>query len=229
VPPLNVSFEKVRVDVAREQLAEAQDDKQRAARRRALAERIAELEDAKQRHADKIKARDQAKDTLDACLKNERDLFRQRQEEEAARRAQADEEYRQQMERVRSLVTNKKYVHTASSALICMAQDERNAFLKEIAEEKKYSRIGGVQNNRTLYDLQEEVRATDRVIARRQRDLATHKLRPLSCKDKTVTLVKRCVLLALANIEPDDVCVDKQHNDVVDTGLALLFVEQQTP
>lgn len=78
------------------------------------------------------------------------------------------------------------------SANVCGGQEEQEAARKEIAKEKKYSRIGGSIDLRAMHDLQDRLRSADERIEKNKAALKQRKLKPYACTDNNVKQVMVC-------------------------------------
>jgi hypothetical protein len=103
----------------------------------------------------------------------------------------------------------------AMSVLLCDASSSRKAALTEIAKQKKYSSLGGVENKAALYNLQLRVRTSDERIAEANKRLSAAHASPMSCTDKAVHAVWSCFVPGvphmLEHLEADD-CSDPDNH-----------------
>lgn len=84
----------------------------------------------------------------------------------------------------------------AVSSAVCLLDDYRSAMLKEIATEKRYSKIGGVQNNLKLLQLQNRIRTIDEYANTLRRSAKSWKVTLLKCNAKYVQPIIACALNA---------------------------------
>ncbi len=79
-------------------------------------------------------------------------------------------------------------------AIFCHTKQARVSALNEIAQEKKYARIGGMVNKAKLYALQQVVRWADETDTQEGIDLKSFKgVKPASCASAGVRDVLRCL------------------------------------
>jgi hypothetical protein len=190
--PINNKFRVERVEQARRDLAAAK--KWRDKYKRELDEAVADLEAARAQWRQVALKRDEAAKALGECVVRERAEFDARVEaRRVAAQEKADAESKRR-ERVVALVSDRPTMQVALSAMICVETVERAAALREIAAEKKYARVGGVQNNSKLYELQRQVRSHDERKLEWQKGLKVRKLKALGCALATVRPVVECIL-----------------------------------
>lgn len=87
---------------------------------------------------------------------------------------------------------NKVAMQAMLSTRICRTEIARRNVLDEIKKQRKYARIGGVQNNSILYSLQTKLRVADESIASDRKSLATWPAKALSCNDDMVKAIRMC-------------------------------------
>jgi hypothetical protein len=123
-------------------------------------------------------------------MRDERERLRIEQAELLAReQAEADEHAALVEKRKR----DPQYVRPILSALICYQRAARTVALDEMRTEKRYSELGGVQNNVKLYALQQRVREMDEGIAESKRLLASKRWKALPCVERRVKMVVACL------------------------------------
>jgi hypothetical protein len=181
------------VERARRDLAAATNDRARAQYKRRLDEAVAQLESVRAATIADIAKRDETARQLSECVERERRAFL---EEAAARSAEAERkanEQRAQRERIEKLMSSKPTVQLVLSAMVCVAKNDRASALRAIADEKKYARIGGVQDNAKIYELQQAVRESDQRAASLGRELKQRKSTAIKCGDPKVTQLATCI------------------------------------
>jgi hypothetical protein len=89
-----------------------------------------------------------------------------------------------------ALASNKDYVRLAVSGLICHADIVRMVGLKQIADEKEASKIGGVVNMKTLHDAQTAVFKARKLTAYYRDVLKSRHLKAMECKGDVTVLLK---------------------------------------
>ena len=87
---------------------------------------------------------------------------------------------------LKAFLENPKAVRLMLSARLCAGQERRKRAMVEIAQEKKYARIGGALNLSKLRELQDEVRTADTIVAQSNLGLKQEKAKPLSCAQEDV-------------------------------------------
>ena len=87
---------------------------------------------------------------------------------------------------LKAFLENPKAVRLMLSARLCAGQERRKRAMAEIAQEKKYARIGGALNLSKLRELQDEVRTADIIVAQSNLGLKQEKAKPLSCAQEAV-------------------------------------------
>ena len=140
-----------------------------------------------------ISRRDATAAALAACIERERGAYLER---DTARRGEDERKAAAgaaERERVERLMNSAPMVRLALSAMVCVTNSERADALRAIADEKKYSRIGGVQNNSKIYDLQQQVRQSDQQTALLVGDLKKRKTTAIKCADPTVKQIVACL------------------------------------
>lgn len=76
---------------------------------------------------------------------------------------------------------------------LCQQRAAKTAALAEIAKEKKYARIGGIERMRKIYDLQEDIRAADEATAQIRAFLRTYdRVHPSGCAAREVKALLAC-------------------------------------
>lgn len=75
------------------------------------------------------------------------------------------------------------------SARVCHLQSIRSDLVAEIAKQKKYAKLGGVENMQALYDLQEQIRSLDERVQSDRDDLGAQLL---SCRARMVRAALYC-------------------------------------
>lgn len=189
-----------RVERARSDLARAKDKQSRTVAKITLDDAIVHLENVRAEWRRKASSRELTAAALKECVARERGAFDTRAEAdraEAQRRAeesqrQADKETKER-ERIKSLMGHRPTLQVAISAKLCVDAGGRATALREIAAEKKYARIGGVQNMSKLYELQQDVRDYDERKVVWQRTLKQLKLKALGCKASDVKPLAVCI------------------------------------
>lgn len=113
----------------------------------------------------------------------------QQAQDEAAKKERDAEEVA--LDKIRR---NAKAMSMIYGAGFCLIAEDRAAALKEIATQRKYSRIGGVVNLRSLSALQDTVRRLDELEAADRKTLREDfpKLKPLACTDAAVKALVFC-------------------------------------
>jgi hypothetical protein len=127
----------------------------------------------------------------------EKALFEQRQrleqkaaesnQKEAERRQQAEEAAEREEQRKKDLAEaeeDPEVMRAVWSLVICYWADVRADALREIAAEKKYSKIGGAVNLARLHGEQDRIRVADERTERAKSALGDFRAKPLSCKHK---------------------------------------------
>jgi len=150
-----------------------------------------------------------------ACLNNARRDYdarlrayqeRQRREKEEDRRA---EETRRRIDeaaaavdaQIDKLSQDATEMRVAYSTQLCTYRRERQDTLREIARQKKYARIGGVENLSDLYALQQTIREIDEKISGLVSDMIQKRFKPLPCSSSKVAALLACMTT-------DDDCSD---------------------
>ena len=110
-----------------------------------LSKREKALSDCKREHAQDDAAVDTARKNFEATRAGQNAYQAQVEKHDA---------------RMKELVGSPEVV----SAMVCHARLVKKQYLAEIATEKKYSRLGGVQNNHKLLELQARIRMADDVM-----------------------------------------------------------------
>ncbi len=117
-------------------------------------------------------------------------------------------------QRLDRLRRNPKAMAAVMGAELCMADAERRDALTEIAKEKKYSKLGGVENRVVLYALQRRVRRADEFLAnlragyRKAPNLRS--VKPYACKHDAVQILILC-----KGDDPPEDCTKSPLNDLV--------------
>lgn len=201
VPPLDEVAISAKVEADCRHLSSAKKSlKASEACQRWRNEAAASIEHNRAARKSAIALRDANAKKLAECVDRER---RAHDERAVARKAEedtrkADEERKiaeatAKRERIEALLSSKPTVRLALSAMICVSKTERTAALRAIADEKKYARIGGVQNMSKIYDLQMEVRAADRHAAWLGGEMKKRKVTAIKCGDSTVKQIAACI------------------------------------
>jgi hypothetical protein len=140
-----------------------------------------------------------------AAEEEARRKWREESQWEAAKARQEEVERQQQIEkesaereeqRKKTLAEaeeDPKVMQAIWSLVICYWADVRADALREIAAEKKYSKIGGVVNLARLHGEQDRIRLADERTERAKSALADFRARPLSCKHKGFSEMMPCV------------------------------------
>ncbi len=145
-----------------------------------------------------------------AQRESEERMLEQMQAERAANEAAAEE---RQAKRNREQATeeaaddairaDKKAMGAIFGATRCMLAEFRRTFLAEIATQKKYSRIGGVQNNASILRLQNNIRRVDELMASERQQLRGFRgVVVAPCESKLVTTLVDCKTTDGATCEP---------------------------
>jgi hypothetical protein len=115
--------------------------------------------------------------------------------EEEARRIAERKEAEERASRDGAMRKDRKAMATIFGAQFCLLDGMRKTFLDEIAKEKKYARIGGVESRTRLYALQQQIRAVDELVAKERKTLREYPgLVPVTCKSLDVKAVLACRL-----------------------------------
>jgi len=150
-----------------------------------------------------------------ACLNNARRDYdvrerayqdRLRREKEEDRRAEetrrrSDEAIAAVNAQVEKMSRDATEMHVAYSAQLCIYRRERQDTFREIAQQKKYARIGGVENVNDLYTLQQDIREKDEKISGLLADMAQKHFKALPCSSSKVAALLACMTT-------DDDCSD---------------------
>lgn len=113
---------------------------------------------------------------------------RERTDAAEAARAQAEEDAA-----TAAIKADKKKMSAIFGAGFCLLRSTRRNALQEIATQRKYSRIGGVQNNVALMQLQNILRKVDELEAKDRADLKGFRgVAPMSCKVPIVIALMFC-------------------------------------
>jgi hypothetical protein len=89
--------------------------------------------------------------------------------------------------------SDRKIMSAVFGLALCQQQAARATALAEISKEKKYSRIGGVESMRKLYELQQDVRSADEATAQIRAFLRTYEgVRPKACASREVKALLAC-------------------------------------
>jgi hypothetical protein len=132
---------------------------------------------------------------------HEAELQRQR-EAEMKRQAAEDAADDAEDEAIRN---NPKAMAAIFGAEICLAQSQRKAVLDEIAKQKKYARIGGVENRLSLLQLQNTIRRADELIEKERSLIKTEPLyrrvKPSPCSDAAVKLLVFCKIKLRTDVD----------------------------
>lgn len=183
------------VERARRDLARA--TKGRDKYKQWLDEAVAQLEAVRAAWRTSIARRDASARTLAECIDAERSAYLARAAAKQAEKQRRAEEETAKRERVEKLMSSKPVVQLALSALVCVTNNERAGALRAIADEKKYARLGGVQNNTKIYELQQSIRESDQRVARFSRELKTRNASATRCSDPKVRQVATCITAAI--------------------------------
>lgn len=167
---------------------------------------VAEAENMRAARKANIATRDASAKTMADCVDKERQAHRARVDARIAEEERKAAEEADKRDRIEKLMNSAPTVRRALSALTCVAKGDRTAALRAIADEKKYARIGGVQNLSKTYDLQQEVAAADRRTAWLSGELRKRKTTAIKCGDPTVKQIATCISLA---VEDDRCLVDE--------------------
>jgi hypothetical protein len=168
-------------------------------------------DDEKARMRDQLKAAREESDRLQevarectrVAAKAAREEFARRRAEEAAQAREAEarrlaehQAAQQKIAEHRALVEqrlqDREWMRPVLSALRCEYIADRKGALADIAKEKKYSRIGGVVDLRSLHFLQESIRRDDDALAGVGERLAKLHVSALACSDASAKLTLSC-------------------------------------
>lgn len=146
----------------------------------------------------------------EAILQQFNDALTKMKNAQATRRQQAQERDRQAQEREREEQEHEREVQAEQkeiddaklqtpenaaisvSAAFCILTDARKKASDEIANERKYSRVGGVQNSAKLYFLQKIIRKCDDGFGQLKGILKTSKSKLIKCSDQRVASTREC-------------------------------------
>lgn len=170
--------------------------KGRAQYKRWLDEAVAELKNVRAARTADIARRDTSARKLAECVEGERRNYAARAAVQAAEEERKANDKRVEIDRIERLMGSVPTVRLALSALVCLTKNDRTDALRAIADEKKYARIGGVQNNTKIYGLQQEVRAADQRTAFFLGELRKRKVTAIKCGDPTVRQIATCIRAA---------------------------------
>ena len=167
-----------------------------------------------------------ANTAVEACVLRERAAFDTANKEEAERVEADIAEAQAAAAHEHEVMTNKAFTRAAFSALVCIDDANKQTALEEIAQEKKYSQIGGVQDNRKLYDLQTQVRNSDEGKARHLDELRQLlKMPALGCKDAVVKATVTCVTTRDETNAVDAPCLEGKLAGPVEATLIVIRLE----
>jgi hypothetical protein len=157
--------------------------------------------DPQNRDSDYHRNLDRAKNAHEDCFqkakRERREAAYQRQREARATEKAAEEA------RAEATRKDRKAMAAIFGAQFCLYAQIRRDALKEIAAEKKYARIGGVESRTKLYNLQQKIRWADEHEADERADMRRtfRGMTPLPCSRIEVLKILACVA---------DECVDDE-------------------
>lgn len=136
-----------------------------------------------------LERREQDRRDIEArARKEEERIAAQKVADESVAKAQAEDEAAYD-----KIKANKKLMSAIFGAGFCLIRRYRDNALKEIATQRKYSRIGGVQNNVQLLTLQNAVRRADELEKKERTELKGFKgVTPMTCAKPEVVLLMMC-------------------------------------
>ena len=161
-----------------------------------------------------------------ACLTSERTAYDAAQQRETEIvRAAAESAHAAELHE-HDIMMNHTFTRTAYSVLVCIDDASRHDALDEIAQEKKYAQLGGVQSNAKLYELQTQIRQIDLDKARHLQELKQLIKQPaIGCQDAIVKAVATCVLTRDESDAVDPPCIEGKLAGPVEATLIIARIE----
>lgn len=138
-----------------------------------------------------VRNRQKAREGLTGCLESHRRVASQEQERSNRERA-----HKAELQRMSALVEagrdDAAIMQIVDSGNICSTSYDRSGTLKEIADEKLYSKKVGVVNLARLEELKQDLRDADRALAASNADLRRLDRKPLPCTDGKLAELRFC-------------------------------------
>lgn len=127
-----------------------------------------------------------------------------------------------------AITNNHKAMSLVFGVEMCLAQAAKKDALAEIAKQKKYARIGGVESRLSLFQLQGTIRRADELLAKDRNLLRTASnlkgVRPLPCTDAGVRSLMKCK----KDPSSDQDCDDEQVSRVLNF-ISTIYDDTEEP
>lgn len=157
--------------------------------------------DGNRLHGEYLDNRDRAADAHRECIRKAQEA--RKEVEYERRRAERSDREAEKERRAEATRKDRKAMAAIFGAQFCLYGQVRRDAMKEIAAEKKYARIGGVESRTKLYNLQQKIRWADEHEADERADMRRtfRGMTPLPCSRIEVLKILACVA---------DECVDDE-------------------
>ena len=101
------------------------------------------------------------------------------------------------------------------SGALCYYQGQRVRGLHEIAEQRKYAKIGGAINYTAIWQAQMFIRRQDKRIAAVRAEMRASKVRPLPCNKGEVYNLANCIYQRATGGDEDEVCSGQVTSELI--------------